>query len=484
MRKIETSNSRICKFYNDNPAINFEAVNLIFVDLFEKLLSDKENIMTTTINSQILSSIYDNTNQISQLNQTVSSLKETVSTMNSNIIPNMLSKFMDIKKEYIDDVKQIVQSNTYEKIGPLLEQHNISLIDKTTTIMGDIIPKNHNQFHSQICDSISAFSKSITNDTQQLLKSADNNSIKEFVSNFEMKSSLMLQNVQQPIYSFISASEDRINSNINILKDGNIVMQNAQTRFMSELGEIFNKFRDNNTCEKHNDRHLSGVLTKMYNSAEVHNPNKANNKTGLILLKRQRKSNILIDNKDIDENVSVEDIQNFLTAIDEQNCNGIFISQRSGISGKKNYQIEIHNNNIIVFVHNGDYNPNKIETAVDIIDQLSSKMRQFKHQTEEDCTIPKDMLDTINNEYQLFLSQKTAVVDVFKESQKKVLSQIDEIRFPTLDKYLATKYSAPIQKPGLKCDLCKSFSANNLKALAAHKRGCIRKQAPTNVCVK
>jgi len=33
-----------------------------------------------------------------------------------------------------------------------------------------------------------------------------------------------------------------------------------------------------------------------------------------------------------------------------------------------------------------------------------------------------------------------------------------------------------IQKPGLKCDMCKSFNANNLKALAAHKRGCARKQ--------
>jgi hypothetical protein len=338
MGKLETSNQRICEFYANNPTINFETVNIIFIDLFEKLLSNKENITATTINSQI--------------------------------------------------------------------------------------------------------------------------------------------------YSFISASEDRINTNINTLKDGNVVLQNAQTRFMSELGEIFNKFRDNDTCEKHNDRQLSNVLTKMYNSAEVHNPNKANNKNGLILLKRQRKSNILIDNKDTDENVSAEEVQNFLTNIDEQNCNGIFISQRSGIFGKKNYQIELHNNNIIVFVHNGNYNSSKIETAVDVIDQLSSKMRQFKHQTEDDCAIPKDMLDTINNEYQLFLSQKTAVVDVFKESQKKVLSQIDEIRFPTLDKYLSTKYSAPIQKPGLKCDLCKSFSANNLKALAAHKRGCIRKQAPANVCVK
>ena len=283
--------------------------------------------------------------------------------------------------------------------------------------------------------------------------------------------------LHQPFFSLIQDSENRINSNINI-------MQNTQTRFMAEMNEVFGKLVENHVHQQNNDKQLSSVLTKMYNSAEVHNPNKTNpNSNGLILLKRQRKSNILIDNKDTEENVNAEEVQTFLTSIDEQNCNGIFISQKSGISGKKNYQIEMHNNNIIVFIHHGEYNQAKIETAVDIIDQLSSKMRQYKHQTEEDCIIPKEMLDTINNEYQLFLSQKTAVVDVFKESQKKVLAQIDEIRFPTLDKYLATKYSAPIQKPGLKCDLCKSFSANNLKALAAHKRGCIRKQTPANVSV-
>jgi hypothetical protein len=140
----------------------------------------------------------------------------------------------------------------------------------------------------------------------------------------------------------------------------------------------------------------------------------------------------------------------------------------------------MHNNNIIVFVHNVEYSPSKIEVAVDIIDNLSSRVRQFKSHNEVDCTIPKDVLDTINNEYQLFLSQKNAVIEVFKESQKKVLAQVDEIRFPSLDKYLSTKYSAPIQKPGLKCDMCKSFNANNLKALAAHKRGCARKNLPNN----
>ena len=107
------------------------------------------------------------------------------------------------------------------------------------------------------------------------------------------------------------------------------------------------------------------------------------------------------------------------------------------------------------------------------------KLRQFKT-ANDDCSVPKDILDTINNEYQLFLSQKNALFEVFKESQKKVFAQIDEIRFPSLDKFLSTKYAAPIQKPGLKCDLCKLFNANNLKALAAHKRGCARKNTNSN----
>ena len=386
---FEITNKRIQNFYEKNPAISFEAVNLIFIDLFEKLLSDddKENLMTNTINSQVLSVLSDNRKQLSDLKQSVSSLKESVSSINTNILTNMVSKFTDIKKDYIDEVKSIVQTNAYEKIGHLLEQHNTTLIDKTALMISDIIPKNNSQLTTQIQDSISFFAKAVSTDTQQLLKSSDNNSIKDFITNFEMKSSLMLQNVQQPIYSFISASEDRINSNINNLKDGNNTLQNTQSKFMGELGEIFNKFRDNNTIEKHNDKQLSSVLTKMYNSAEVHNPNKSANTTGLILLKRQRKSNILIDNKDIEDNVSGDEVQNFLTSIDEQNCNGIFISQKSGISGKKNYQIETHNNNIIVFVHNGEYNPSKIEAAVDIIDQLSSKMRQYKHQTEDDFSL-------------------------------------------------------------------------------------------------
>jgi ABC-type Zn uptake system ZnuABC Zn-binding protein ZnuA len=245
---------------------------------------------------------------------------------------------------------------------------------------------------------------------------------------------------------------------------------------MSEISEFLNKFRINpNISQTFHNNQLSSVLTKMYNSAEI-NVQSSSLNSGSILLKRLRKPNILIENKDISENVSIDDINNFIQLIEEHNCNGIFISQNSGISTKKNYQIDIVNKNIVVFLHNVEYCSLKISNAVDIIDNLSMKFRLFKEEYKtDDISIPKELLDTINKEYQLFISQKNAVVDILKENQKKVISQLDEIRFPCLDKFLSTKYSLQIQKPGLKCDVCKAYNANNLKALAAHKRGCNRK---------
>jgi len=392
MVRLEVTDNRIKEFYEKNPQIDFQAVNLIFVNLFERLMHNMNETMTQSIQSQIVYSMAENHSELSNIKQSIVSLKDTVTSMDKDVMSKMFSKFTDVKEEYVNDVKQIVQIHTYDKILPMIENNN----------------------------------------NEYLLKSTENNKF--------------------------------------------------QDKFINDLSEILNKFHENKSSQQQNDKHLSNIITKLYPTSEVHVPIK-NNTTGLIILKRQGKPNLLVENRDTDTNISTDEVQSFATNIDEYNCNGIFISQNSGISTKKNYQIEMHNNNIIVFVHEAQYNPSKIEAAIDIIDQLFNKMRQIKYTGIDDCVIPKDVMDSINNEYQLFLSQKNAVIEVFKESQKKVLAQVDEIRFPSLDKFLSTKYSAPIQKTGLKCDLCKSYSANNLKALAAHKRGCIRKNTISTVAV-
>lgn len=469
IKKMEIHHPRIIQFYGSHPNLNIETVNLLFIDLIEKFKTDSG---PSGDSSQYIHLLNENTTSIQS---SILALHNTILAANQDNKKEILSKFEEMKREYIDTSLRIFTSATEEKVGSLFEKNNQELLNKTSKMISDMTPRSQSQFQ----ESLGYFQKSIAEDTAQLLKTTiDTNSMKDFITNFEMKTAAIIQNLQQPVYSFITASEERIHSNLNVLKESNLNNQNIQNGLSSNISDFIQKFQrdDNDSSNKSfQNRQLSAVLNKMFKSAEIIIQPSAMN-AGSILLKRMRKPNIIFENKEYTENISVDEVNTFNAMIEDTASNGIFISQNSGISSKQNFQIDVVNNFIVVFLHNVGYNPDIIASAVDIIDNLSNKFRIFKDTYKnDDFSVQKEVLDTINSEFQLFLTQKNAVVELLKENQKKVLIQFEEIRFPGLDKFLSTKYSAPVQKTGLKCDLCKAFNANNLKALAAHKRGCNRK---------
>lgn len=306
----------------------------------------------------------------------------------------------------------------------------------------------------------------LVSDKLGLLCNNNETRLKEMMSQFEMKSTLMLQNMQQPLYSFISNSEDRLHKDIE-----NIKLENSNTWCDSLLTDITAIIEN-----RHNNRsgNIRVAFNKMYTSADVREAEIVGVDEA-INMKRFRKPDILIQLKQSEDNIHSEEINSLYKNISDNNCCGIIISQNSGFVGKQDFHVDIHNNQVIVFIHNYKNDDLKLQMAVNIIDNLMAYITQLKLPVETNIHISKDVLDRINNEYQLFLSQKNAVVDVLKETQKKVIAQMDEIKFPFLEKYLSTKFVAPVCNSGLKCDVCKNYSANNLKALAAHKRGCLRK---------
>lgn len=469
--KLETSNHRICKFYSNNPSIDFEAVNLIFIDLFEKLLNDMTSTMNSTIHSEILSNVNSHSLILNDLKTSFSSIKKDIFNLNNDITSSLILKFMEIKREYIEDVKNIINTNTSEKISALLDKNNSQLIDKTQILMSDIIPKTQDKYYKEISNTIQTFHKSIGEDTKELLKLFDKNgskdSIKEFISQFDAKSSLMIQTVQQPIYSFISASEERIQHNISLIKDSTHLNQITQSKTFDELTDFMNKYRTSMEVNNNTNKELEQTLTKLYNTSKIIRIN-----GGHFLMSRYSKPTVFVHNSHQETNVDEEEIKDFIHHVEQNNCNGIFLSQNSGIIDKNNYQIEIHAGNIIVYVHSVGYSKEKIKIAIDIIDNLYNKLGDLsKNDTH---TIPKEVLDEINREYNAFINQKEAICNSFKESHKKILSQLDDLKLPSLDKFLSTKYSS-IQKQGFKCNLCNSFTVSTLKGLAAHKRGCSRK---------
>jgi hypothetical protein len=294
----------------------------------------------------------------------------------------------------------------------------------------------------------------------------------------------MFQNIQQPIYSFITASEERINNNLGLLNS------TIQTKLLNEFNEFFQTYKTDFISSAKQILQINAVISKIYSTAEITQLNKNNlisrttfnqqNDFKTYFLKRNNLPRIIIQNTDIDRNVDTEEIDVFQQLVEENNCDGVFLSQNGGFCDKPNFYIEIQNKNVIVYVHEVKYSKDKIKSAIDIIDILSAKLKDFNYDNQSEFAIDKNVLEEINKEYQTFIYNKETITNTLKEGQKKILHQLDEIKFPLLEKYLFTKFSNNSQKQKLKCDICKVFNANNLKALAAHKRGCNRKNGVSN----
>lgn len=467
MDPIIITDSEICAFYKAHPFININSINRLCIELLKNVIVKDEVITSNNINN-LLSEMAENKNAMLLL-------RDSVNSMRTDNLKSIINELNEIKDDYLDEMKTLVIAETTDKISTIIEANNSNLLNKTIEVIRNVIPNINAKQYDDINRTLSNFQRMISSDTQNLLKSVDTQSLKEYMNNFEIKSSLMLQNIQQPILSFISSSEERISNNVNLLKENITSINDNQTSLVNNVSSIVNDRNREQRRENYSNKHFISFLSNTFGSADIssklfglENP--------ITVMKRIRSPIILIQNYDLDTNIHVDDINSFMNVISDENACGILISQYSGISNKNDFQIEFHDNNVIIFIHKADYSNTKIETAVNIIDHLYFKLHQFnKTGINDDFTIPKDILEIINNEYQMFISQKIAVIDVLKESQKKVMVQIDEIKFPSLDKYLSSKYSAPIVKTGLKCDICKCYSANNLKALAAHKRGCMRK---------
>jgi len=54
---LSINNKKIWTFYNENPHIKFEEINIIFHEFVEKFVQDMSSTLRTTINSQILTSV-------------------------------------------------------------------------------------------------------------------------------------------------------------------------------------------------------------------------------------------------------------------------------------------------------------------------------------------------------------------------------------------------------------------------------------------
>lgn len=456
----------IISYYRENTNIDIVTMNHIFIDILKNLSSNLSTTINSTINSKILSIVSD--------------IDKNISLMKSDI----LLKFHESKKDYIDDMKTILYNNissNNEKITIVIEKTNELLLSKMTTMLNDIIPKNQETTHLQIENCMKTFLSSITQDTTKLLEitskldssSKDDSLIKTFIDNIDTHLTQMFLTIQQPIFNSIQSSEDRTNLNIQQIKENNILQQNIQEALRNEMYAFLNRFKNNSQFKGDvAETELQNMILSIMPSDEVI---RVTSDTATCDIKVNRKDktkpNILFESKNYKNSANTQEVKKFERDLQLQKMHGIFISQESPITFKDNFQIDIINGLIHVYIPNGNYEIEKIKIALDIIDNLSLRLNDISKEQNDEYSINKETLDEITEEYRLFGIQKMQMLETIRLVNKQLVDKLDEIQLPKMKKFLMN-YGTIENDNDFKCNYCNSWSGKNKASLAAHIRNC------------
>jgi hypothetical protein len=456
---LSVDNEKIWNFYKKYPSLTFESANLLFIDFMNKIFPDDNTSLNTSLAEQLVESMKVMQTQINNVSDNISLLRDD----NVNNISQKLSEF---KKEYMEDIKLILTNNVSEKIAPLLKEQNSTILDKTQLFINETIPKNNDSLKTQISDSIKGLHHSITEDTNKFLSSSINpRTLQDFITNLEQK---------------FSQSEQRLETNIREIKTTNDKIREISTAHQqtsvslnATVVDMLKKMENGSTKGKISENIVFNILNGLFPSATEIDYVGDKKETGDIMLARENKPTILIENKNWDKIVSKDEVKKFIHDVETQNCCGLFLSQKTGIANKRNFEISIHNNkHILLFMHEVNYDAEKIKLGIEIIDHFKDTLDKFDDKSDVD-TIDKNLLDSINKEFQECCSQKLNILKTIKDCSQKMLKQVEEINFPNLEHYLSSRYTFSVGK--MVCEYC-NFIAKNQQALSAHYRGCLVKK--------
>lgn len=421
-RQIIITDPTIIAYYEENENIDIVTMNHIFIDILKTLSSNLSETINSTINSKVL-------NLVTEINSNLVNTKH-----------DLLMKLLESKREYIEDIKTIVNTSTLsnnEKINAIIEKNNDSLLTKTTQKLMEINSKDVDK---------------------------------------------MMTSIQQPIISYINSSEERTNTNLTQIKDSVSHQNVTQSKLSLDINDFLGKYKNNSQFKGAvAETDLYYMLQSIMPTDEII---KVSGSTATCDFKVNRqnkqKSCILFESKDYTQSVPSDEVSKFERDVQMQKHHGIMVSQRSPITYKNPFQIDIINGLIHIYIPSADYNTEKVKIAIDIIDNLDMRLKNLESVSDDGFVkISKTDSDDIAEEYRQFGFQKSQMLDTIKSINKQLVDKLDEIQLPKIKQFLV-KTGNIENDNGFKCTFCR-WSGKNKASLGAHVRNC--KSNPKNVTI-
>lgn len=307
--ELKINNKRIFDFYKNNSALNFENINLLCIELFEHILQNNSTEYNNILSRQILEKCLENNNKIEDINKNMMLMNNNISKLGNELI----MKFIDIKKDYIDEVKNIIIINSaekFEKLMEFIEKNNSIIIDKTiinnnltsssitnklddkftllissinnnimdkiNSLLNKCIPENNEQINKQIQDEFQHFFSLIMEETKKK-NTEDINIVNSFIKSYneqmteqtkdskeflhkqdEIINKLNKENSLLQVENFISTFETKYNSLLQTIQKPIFdVLNNNEEKIIKSISRL----KDSNNEQKY-------IQDKLFNNME------------------------------------------------------------------------------------------------------------------------------------------------------------------------------------------------------------------------
>ena len=454
MAAITLQHSRILTFFQAHPKLDPEETVCKFIDIMENLHESMSNTMGNTAVLDMLQSLNHKMDNVSQAN--------------TNLEQQLAARMNDLRKEYVDDLKMVLTCNVSDKIEPLLREQNAVLFDKTNAVIASLIPQNESAVVGRIESVVKTFQDHVTADTRQLLSSTmDAATLQRHLAEFDEKIHRTVASSQSILNQSIENTERRLDGRMDaITTTSNQVSEALHT----SVSSLLHKFENSSSKGQLSENLLFSVLGELYPTAAIEQVGQTK-ETGDIMLRRPDRPTVLVENKDWSRPVPQTEVSKFMRDIDVQHCSGIFLSQNGAITSRENFQIDLYNGHVLVYVHDVRNDPERIKMAIDIVDRIEPALSEITSMNEQGTeeTISKELVKQLNVEMMAFIEHKLAIVNSAKTFQKTLLKQLDDMRMPSLEEYLGAKFSTG--NTVYKCEYCE-YTHPTKQGRGAHMRGC------------
>lgn len=340
-----------------------------------------------------------------------------------------------------------------------IEEMNIFFIDLFTKLIDNCT--NTNMFFDRISTLIDKQNTNIHSNTQLLelqwkeikleverLNIAFNSKFNDCIKdNMIKQNEILCNNIKLEVINSIPSTQSKIciefidkmkeefkTIGVNKMVEELLSISDRQDVIKEKFDNYLNKFVSGNFKGKVSEHKLQNVLNNTFPSYNIIDSTHNSSYKGDFVIERPSNVDIIIENKDYNINVGKAQIEKFIRDCELHNCHGIFLSQSSGIVKKDNFQIDIINTNkILIYIHNVNYDGDKIKLAYNILNIISDKIID---NPTGNYNIDKNTMDNILLEYKNLKNVKDNLLKNLKDYYKKHLTEINNIEFESLEKYL------------------------------------------------